>query len=453
MDESDFSKFGQNIRDTVSDAVNSAVESMDFSGLSEKISGTADHIVEETVNAFGGTYSRNGKKRNVTFGTRARENMAYPEKTDEEKLALRFAPKMPGKISGMLMCTFGGIGTAGFGIPACILLAIGLAGHHPIVLSLGLIGFLPFAIAFGALLKNGCDRLGRISRFDRYKRCIGTKALCAIRSLSGAVGLPEKKVRRELEGMIAQGYFLQGHMDDEKTCLILDDETYQLYLQSKEQMEDAKRQAEEISRQKEAADRQAEEARRQKEAADRQAEEARRQEREAQYRAETAKREQNHAQSQTSASSAASSKDRKDVQEAVQVGMEYIRQIRQINDELPQPVISAKLSHLEEVIGLIYLRVQKTPEKISSLKRFTDYYLPTTMRLVTAYRDLDRVDTENAKQSKEQIERTLDTINEAFDKLLDNLYEEDRMNIQADIAVLKTLLAQEGLVDDGLHAQ
>ncbi len=75
------------------------------------------------------------------------------------------------------------------------------------------------------------------------------------------------------------------------------------------------------------------------------------------------------------------------------------------------------------------------------------------MRLVTAYRDLEHVDTENARQSKEQIERTLDTINDAFDKLLDSLYEEDRMNIQADIAVLKTLLAQEGLVDDGLHAQ
>ncbi len=397
MDESDFSKFGQNIRDTVSDAVNSAMESMDFSGLSEKISATADHIVEETVGAFGGTYSRNGNKRNVTFGTRARENVVYPEKTDEEKLALRFVPKVPGKVSGTLMCTFGGIGTAGFGIPAFILLALGLAGH-PIVLSLGVIGFLPFAIASGALLKSGCDRLGRISRFERYKRCIGTKALCAVRSLSGAVGLPEKKVRREIEGMIAKGYFLQGHMDDEKSCLILDDETYQLYLQSKEQVENARRQNE-------------------------------------------------------ASSSAASSKNSKDVQRALEVGMEYIRQIRQINDELPQPVITEKLSHLEEVIGLIYLRVEKTPEKLSSLKHFTDYYLPTTMRLVTAYRDLDHVDTENARQSKEQIERTLDTINDAFDKLLDSLYEEDRMNIQADIAVLKTLLAQEGLVDDGLHAQ
>ena len=94
----------------------------------------------------------------------------------------------------------------------------------------------------------------------------------------------------------------------------------------------------------------------------------------------------------------------KEVREAVRVGMEYIKQIRQINDELPQPVISEKLSHLEEVIGLIYLSVQKTPEKIGSIKRFTEYYLPNTMSLVTRYRDLDRIDTDKARESKVQID-------------------------------------------------
>ena len=52
MDENDFSKFGQSICDTVTDAVNSAMESMDFSGLSEKISSTADHIMEIKMEMF-----------------------------------------------------------------------------------------------------------------------------------------------------------------------------------------------------------------------------------------------------------------------------------------------------------------------------------------------------------------------------------------------------------------
>ena len=105
MDENDFSKFGQSICDTVTDAVNSAMESMDFSGLSEKISSTADHIMQETVGAFTGKNGHGNKNGNVY------------EKTDKEKLELRFTKKTPGKVSGILMCTFGGIGTAGFGLP------------------------------------------------------------------------------------------------------------------------------------------------------------------------------------------------------------------------------------------------------------------------------------------------------------------------------------------------
>ena len=449
MDESDFSKFGQTIRDSVLDAVNSAVDSMDFSGLSEKISSTADRFVDETIGSFSANRSQ-GKKDNFTG-----RQTVYPEKTDKEKLALRFAPKVPGKLAGTLMCTFGGIGTAGFGIPAFILLALGLSSGHAILTGLGAIGFLPFAIAFGVLLKNGCDKLGKISRFERYKRCIGTKALCAVRSLSGAVGLPEKKVRRELEGMIASGYFLQGHMDDEKTCLILDDETYQLYLQSKEQVENAKREEREAQANTQRQNfAQSNRQRTQSETNRQSFTQSQSQSTQTQETwTQNAQRQEKQTQESQYTQSTASSSANKEVQQAVQVGMEYIRQIRQINDELPDPVISEKLSHLEEVIGLIYLRVQKTPEKLSSLKRFTDYYLPTTMRLVTAYRDLDGVETENAKQSREQIERTLDTINEAFDKLLDSLYEDDRMKIQTDISVLKTLLAQEGLVDDGLHAK
>ena len=52
------------------------------------------------------------------------------------------------------------------------------------------------------------------------------------------------------------------------------------------------------------------------------------------------------------------------------------------------------------------------------------------MSLVTRYRDLDRIDTDKARESKAQIENALDTINDAFDKLLDSLYEDDRMKFR-----------------------
>lgn len=411
MDENDFSRFGQSIKDGIAEAVNTALDSMDFSGLSEKIADTADNIISETVETFTGK-SEKLKEWQRYFGKER-------EKTDEKKLELRYSNELPGRVSGIIRCTFGGIGIGCFGTPLITLMLLGLTLWSPSLLFMALFIFAPLTGASAILLKGGCERLGLIKHFKAYKRCIGPKALCAIKTLSQSVGKSEAKVKRELRQMIAKGYFLQAHIDDEETCLILDDETYKFYLQSKKcaakEEKKAAKKAEKKAKKKE-KDKMQEKA---KEASD-----------------------------SFTNESGESSHDKR-VEEAIQVGMDYIRRIRKINDELPQPVISEKLSHLEEVIGLIYLRVQKSPEKLDSLKRFTDYYLPTTMRLVTAYSDLDKVETDNARQSKEQIEQTLDTINAAFDKLLDGLYEEDRMNIQTDISVLKTLLAQEGLTDDG----
>lgn len=434
MSDNDFSRLGKEIREGIQEAVNSAVGSMDFSRLSEVISGTVDKAVNEVSEAINGALEgRFGQKEpgsdfsytGASDGEGAADNSGRQySRSDREGESDRgyrsrsargcrgtYGDSLPGRVGGILMTVFGGIGIAGFGIPALVLLAIGLPLHSFLLMELSLIAFLPLTVGSGLLLKKGQDKLGRVRRFEAYKRCIGAKSLCAIRSLSSAVGKPEKYVCGELETLIVQGYFPQGHIDDERTCLILDDETYQLYRQSKVQMQRA------ASMAGESPD-------------------------------DTGKGEESR-----KPGTKPSTEQEKQLRAAMETGMEYIRQIRKNNDELTEPVITEKLTHLEEVIGLIFMRVEKTPEKLSSLKRFTDYYLPTTLRLVEAYRDFDRsqMQTDNIIESKKQIEETLDTINAAFDKLLDSLYEEDRMNIQTDITVLRTLLAQEGLTDDGLH--
>ena len=57
---------------------------------------------------------------------------------------------------------------------------------------------------------------------------------------------------------------------------------------------------------------------------------------------------------------------------------------------------------------------------------------------------------ENILNSKKEIEDTLDTLNSAFAKLLDNLFEDTAWDVSSDISVLQTMLAQEGLMEDGL---
>ena len=75
--------------------------------------------------------------------------------------------------------------------------------------------------------------------------------------------------------------------------------------------------------------------------------------------------------------------------------------------------------------------------------------MPTTLKLVETYEELDRQEFEgaNIKKSKEEIEKTLDTINSAFEKLFDSLFENTSIDISSDISVLKSLLNQEGLTE------
>ena len=78
------------------------------------------------------------------------------------------------------------------------------------------------------------------------------------------------------------------------------------------------------------------------------------------------------------------------------------------------------------------------------------YYLPTTLKLVEAYEQLERhqISTASIEESKKEIHSTIDNINIAFENLFDKLLQNDLMDISADISVLETMLAQEGLTNN-----
>mgnify|MGYP002773389091 FL=1 len=196
--------------------------------------------------------------------------------------------------------------------------------------------------------------------------------------------------------MIDEGLFLEGHLDKEENNLITSDETYQHYEASRLELE---------ARQKAQAEKQAEQAR-----------------------------------------SAVSPK----VQEVLDRGNAYLREIRRCNDEIPGEEISAKISRMESIVRKIFERAEAHPEIIPDLKKLMDYYLPMTIKLLNAYADMDRqpIQGETIQASKKEIDATLDTLNLAFEKLLDSVFQDTAMDVSSDISVLQTLLAQEGLTGD-----
>ena len=141
-----------------------------------------------------------------------------------------------------------------------------------------------------------------------------------------------------------------------------------------------------------------------------------------------------------------------EVQKVIQAGDDYVRKIREANDAIPGEEISAKISRMEMLVDRIFDRVEENPESIDDIRKLMDYYLPTTVKLLDAYEELDGqpVQGENIISSKREIEKTIDTLNTAFEKLLDDLFQDTAWDLSSDISVLQMMLAQEGLTDDGL---
>ncbi len=96
--------------------------------------------------------------------------------------------------------------------------------------------------------------------------------------------------------------------------------------------------------------------------------------------------------------------------------------------------------------------MEDNPEKLPDIRKFMNYYLPTTLKLVQTYHEFSEqpVQGENIIMARKEIEEMLDSINQAFEKMFDKLFEDDALDISTDISVLSTMLAQEGLLEDGL---
>ena len=130
---------------------------------------------------------------------------------------------------------------------------------------------------------------------------------------------------------------------------------------------------------------------------------------------------------------------------------DILREIRQVNDEIPDEVMSAKIDRIEEITGKI-LRYQKEhPNKEGQLRTFLNYYLPTTLKILRAYAQLDAQGSEgqNISAAKKRIEDMMDQVVSGFEKQLDKLFQDDAMDITSDVEVLENMLKKDGLSDEG----
>lgn len=124
-----------------------------------------------------------------------------------------------------------------------------------------------------------------------------------------------------------------------------------------------------------------------------------------------------------------------------------VSEMRRLNDAILNPTISAQIDHLEEVTGKIFDVVEENPEKRPRIRRFLDYYLPTTLKILNAYDRMDDagVSGVNIDGAKGKIETMMGAVTQAFDKQLDSLFGAEALDISTDITVMEQMLAREGI--------
>lgn len=382
MDKKEWEKIGNSVRDIVEHAVNS----QDFQKLNQTIS----NVVSNAADNITGNIMRQTK-----YTKEQREQQALALQKEKERARLYINDKKVWS-SGLGMVIPGAIlgGIFGFGLLALLLvMAFGEMFYPAIKIGAALLGVITFL--FLCLVAGGRRKMKGITRFRKYLQKLQDTQYCNLEDLAVYTGRSVSYIRKDIQKMIRRGWFREGHFDQSQTCVMTSDRIYEEYLM--------------LQKQKQAI-----------QEADKRSSQG------------IAKTDQ---------------KLSEEAQQIIQSGQEYIRVIRMWNDRIPGEDISRKISRMEFLVKKIFERVEQHPEQIDDIRRLLKYYLPTTVKLLQAYAELESqsVDTETIKNSKKEIEATLDTLNEAFEKMLDSLFQDTAWDVSSDISVLHTMLAQEGL--------
>ncbi len=117
--------------------------------------------------------------------------------------------------------------------------------------------------------------------------------------------------------------------------------------------------------------------------------------------------------------------------------------------------LKARIERLEKLLASIDHAVEGDPRRVEELNKFTDYYAPTTMKLIHRYIQFESssVITDSIRSTMSDILHSLDTVTAAYEKLLDTLYKDDLLELKAEMNVMQTVMKQDGLFDQDLKGE
>lgn len=373
----------------------------DFSDLEDQIMSTVSNTLkaidfanvkkditdktEDTLNQFKSKFNGYSEKY---------MNLNKKPKND---ISTYISKKPAGSISGIIYIFLGVSGSLVYGSSVATFLIFKILFSGVVITGSNIIFgvALLFSVISLGLLLRGITLRKRVKRFKKYVRFIGNNSYFLISDLARFAKEKDSFVVKELSKMIDKGMFLEGHIDEEKIYFMINDEVYNDYLNLKNQ--------------------------------------------------QIAKESNNEKLNEEIYDS-----EKEEIESTIKIGRSYIEQIKNIRNDLCKEEIAVKLDKLGNISNQILSQVEKNPNKIQEVNKFINHYLPITIKLINSYKDINNqvVQGENIENAKNEIEKSIDLINSAFENLLDDLFEDVVLDVSTDISVLKTLFKQEGLVED-----
>ena len=104
-----------------------------------------------------------------------------------------------------------------------------------------------------------------------------------------------------------------------------------------------------------------------------------------------------------------------------------------------------ELEHMQKTTAAICDWLEAHPESLPKARRFSEYYIPTTLKLLHTYNDVQGQTGENAENIRRDIAGILHTLNQAYDTLYDTMLSDVAMDVSSEIAALQGMLANDGL--------
>ena len=142
------------------------------------------------------------------------------------------------------------------------------------------------------------------------------------------------------------------------------------------------------------------------------------------------------------------------VDREIAVARERLENLRRANEAIPDPEITKNLDRMYNAGQQIFKELGRDPRKIALVRRFMNYYLPTSEKLMEQYQILMNAETkgENIQSAMTTIENSLGFAASAFEKCADNLYKDDEMDIDAEIKVMQTMLTGDNLIKTDMNS-